>query len=291
MAQQHFYQGQFGQQPQQHFYGDVRQPVESTKSQQSQPQPESQPKENDDKKKKSRDRWNFDQTKCIVSLWCEKQTILNSTRCNQAWTEIKNEIDKIGSSKSVEQCKNKIKALKDQYKKAKQNNKKSGEEPKFPPFYEEFDKILSERSIFTMPEFKEVGQRKEAVVDSLHFEDEQNELIRNDEPSLDASIDENYLESVNGDDLDVGPRDIPVPKKRVKRKQGNDDPNLRKKKKTIQEEFLDVQKKQLDFFKESEEKHMQFMQNMVQNQMENDALERERDRKFFLELGKVFKEK
>ena len=119
------------------------------------------PTENDEgkKAKKQRDRWSSDQTKTLVNLWCQKQDLLNSTRCNVAWANIKEEVDKFGNPKSVMQCKSKIKSLKDQYKKSKEGNKKTGEEPKTSPFYEQFDRILSERNIFTMPEFKEVGQK------------------------------------------------------------------------------------------------------------------------------------
>ena len=116
-------------------------------------------KEDEEKKKKTRDGWTYDQSKCIVNLWYEKQDILYSSRCNQAWSSIKIEVGKYGNSKSVLQCKNKIKALKDQYQKAKENNGKSGEESKSLPLYDRFDRILSERTFLTMPEFKEVGQK------------------------------------------------------------------------------------------------------------------------------------
>ena len=49
--------------------------------------------------------------------------------------------------------------MKDQYKKTKENNGRSGEGPKSSPFYHQFDRILSERTVFTIPEFKEVGQK------------------------------------------------------------------------------------------------------------------------------------
>ena len=36
-------------------------------------------KEDEEKKRKTRDRWTYDQSKCIVNLWCEKQDMLNSS--------------------------------------------------------------------------------------------------------------------------------------------------------------------------------------------------------------------
>ena len=61
----------------------------------------------------------------------------------------------------------KSKLWKTNTKKAKENNGKSGEEPKSSPFYDHFGSILSEKTIFTMPEFEEVGQK--SVIASPKF--------------------------------------------------------------------------------------------------------------------------
>ena len=47
--------------------------------------------------------------------------------------------------------------LRDRYKKAKENNKKSGDSPAFPPFYEDFGEIFSTRDIINIPGFVERG--------------------------------------------------------------------------------------------------------------------------------------
>ena len=120
-------------------------------------------------------------------MWCEKQDILNSSRCNQAWSSVKIEVGKYGNSKSVIQCKNKIKALKDQYKKAKENNGKSREEPKSSPFYDQFDRILSERTIFSIPEFKEVEQKNVIAIPKFnksHQNNKENSQANNVWPVL-----------------------------------------------------------------------------------------------------------
>ena len=84
---------------------------------QQQPQRDQQKdvKEDEEEKNKTQDRWTYDQSKCIVNFWCEKQDILDSSQCNQAWSSIKTEVGKYGNSESVIQCKNKNKALKNQY--------------------------------------------------------------------------------------------------------------------------------------------------------------------------------
>ena len=59
--------------------------------------------------------------------------------------------------KNLRKCKDKIRNLRDRYKKAKENNKKSGASLAFPPFYEDFDEIFSKRDIIKIPAFVEVG--------------------------------------------------------------------------------------------------------------------------------------
>ena len=68
-------------------------------------------------------------------------------------------------------------------------------------------------------------------------------------------------------------------------------PSKTKKKVTFQEEVLEVQKQQLNFFQESEKRHMEFMEKMLTVQKKSDEAEKERDRDFFLQLGKIFCEK
>ena len=120
-------------------------PNQHQNQQQLQREQQKDVKEDEEEKNKAQDRWTYDQSKCIVNLSCEKLDIWNSSQCNQAWSSIKTEVGKYGNSKSVIQSKNKNKALKDQYKKAKGNNRKSGQEPKSSPCYNHFNRILSER--------------------------------------------------------------------------------------------------------------------------------------------------
>ena len=68
--------------------------------------------------------------------------------------------------------------MKNQYKKAKENNGKSGEEPESLPFYNQFDRILSERTIFTMPEFNEVRQ-KSVIANPKFSKSHQNNKEKN----------------------------------------------------------------------------------------------------------------
>ena len=73
------------------------------------------------------------------------------------WLIISQRISNLGKIKKVAQCKYKLRNLKDAYKKAKDNNKKSGASPQFPPFYGDFDSILGCRDVINIPELVEVG--------------------------------------------------------------------------------------------------------------------------------------
>ena len=120
-------------------------------------------KKNDEKEnkkvsnKRTRESWNYAQTAVLVKLWKENIQLIESSRCNEAWHIIQIEVSKLGIEKSKRQCTDKLRNLKDQYKRAKENNRTSGAAPKTLPFFDDFDEILGNRDIVNIPEFKEVG--------------------------------------------------------------------------------------------------------------------------------------
>ena len=75
-------------------------------------------------------------------------------------------------------------------------------------------------------------------------------------------------------------------KKRKKRAHNNDDDEA-----SYQEKFLYLQKKQLENQMAQEERQMQFFQNFLDEQRKLESEEREKDRKFFLQLSAILKDK
>ena len=65
-------------------------------------------------------------------------------------------VQKIGN-KSMKQCKDKIRNLKELYKTSKDSNKKTGENLHLSPFYNIFDEMLGDRDVVTIPLHTEVG--------------------------------------------------------------------------------------------------------------------------------------
>ena len=60
------------------------------------------------------------------------------------------------------------------------------------------------------------------------------------------------------------------------------------KKRYIQDQLIEIQQEHLAMLERSEKRHQEFMERMIREQKEQDKRERERDRTFFLELGKLF---
>ena len=63
------------------------------------------------------------QTDTLVNVWKENIGSLQSTRCNEVWNRIKDEVNKVGLMKNLLQCKNKIRTSKEAYKSAKEKNR------------------------------------------------------------------------------------------------------------------------------------------------------------------------
>ena len=70
--------------------------------------------------------------------------------------EIKLKFDKQGPTKTIKQCKAKLRTLKDAYKKAKDFNENTGTAPMTCPFYNDIDGILGTRDIVKLPGVREV---------------------------------------------------------------------------------------------------------------------------------------
>ena len=55
------------------------------------------------------------QTDTLVNMWKENIGSLQSTRCNEVWNRIKDEVNKVGLIRNLLQCKNKIRKSKEAY--------------------------------------------------------------------------------------------------------------------------------------------------------------------------------
>ena len=107
------------------------------------------------------------QTKVLVYRWKQYYNELETAKKHSLWAKIKVEIDKLGNSKPLKQIKDKLRNLKDAYKQACDNNKQTGNSPRFCPFYEDFNEIFGARDTVNLRYGKEVG----VVAKSHHVND------------------------------------------------------------------------------------------------------------------------
>ena len=72
------------------------------------------------------------------------------------WIKIKTDVNEKGPEKT-KQLKDKIQNLKDAYKAARDNSKKTGASPMYSPSFEDFDEVLGTRDVISTPFAREVG--------------------------------------------------------------------------------------------------------------------------------------
>lgn len=228
------------------------------------------------KETKKRERWSEEQSKVLVSMYVEKHEELESSRCNQVWPSILKKVNQQGSPKTKQQCRIKIRNLKADYKRCKDKNKESGSNHHSCPFYEEFDAILGTRNVISMPEFGEVG-----VADEIAESPGSPSVVNLESTSNKRKI-ANLDESFEGDQFLNELEEMQTAAGNPKKKKDTKPP-----KKLFQEQMIELQKQQIELFKNSEENYMKFQRDMLREQLEAESRERENDRQFFLRFGEM----
>ena len=93
----------------------------------------------------------------LVSLWQESIGILKSSCSHRIWVRTKAAVDNLDPAKTIKKSRDKMRNLKDVYKRAKESNKKNRAAPCFPPYFTETDEIGRCRDALNFPEKTEVG--------------------------------------------------------------------------------------------------------------------------------------
>ena len=247
-------------------------------------------------KKSKRDKWTKAQTNILVAMWKENLSDIESSKANVIWTKIKTEVDKHGTVKTIKQCKIKIRNLKDTFKKAKENNKKSGCEAQFPEYYDIFGDAVGHRDAVQLPKAAEVGTKEDPDIDeSLEKQGEDCESDEKDNievsPGSNATRKRKNLHKEEKDQLDEDDEDTEFMLKLEQEKQTKDSKKTKKTKessKSFYEQIVDLEKQQLAAFKESEQRQQNLILTIIEKQNETEEKERQKDREFFLQLGQLF---
>ena len=174
--------------------------------------------------------------------------------------------------------------MKDAYKKCKDENKQSGNERRSFAFYEEFDRVLSVGNIAKLPLVCDVGVAEELaqshpeyhVDDDTTYDFQEIEFEENKENRKRKTLDLN--ESLESEAF-VDELEEAVKSKKIKTKKDA--------KKTFHDELLEIQKQQLKLFEELEKRFQTFQSEMLEKQLQNEAVEKQKDREFFLQFRKM----
>jgi len=100
---------------------------------------------------KNTPKWSDDQTLVLVQEWKDRVEDVESSRSVEAWNKIVTAVNKAGTEKTLQQCKDKIRNLKQACKDAKTNNLKTSRETKSNPYFDVFDQVLGSRPVVRMP--------------------------------------------------------------------------------------------------------------------------------------------
>ena len=122
---------------------------------------------NKNQNRRPREKWSTKETQVFGSVWKENFVELQSYKAPDVWREISTKVSEVGNGKSVKQCKLKLRNMKASYHDAKLNNDKTGNEPNFPPFYEDFESILGCRDAVKVSEMAEIGCKTSIKKDEI----------------------------------------------------------------------------------------------------------------------------
>ncbi|MGH0146936.1 UNVERIFIED_CONTAM: hypothetical protein FKN15_009845, partial [Acipenser sinensis] len=77
--------------------------------------------------------WDADEVQALVTLWCDRSVqgeLASSVRNEKIYAKLEVDLRELGYNRSLKQCQEKIKKLKQEYKKIKEHNNKSGADRK-----------------------------------------------------------------------------------------------------------------------------------------------------------------
>ena len=250
-------------------------------------------------------KWNYEQTSTLIPFWKNNMDNIKSPISNNICAEIKLKVDQQGPTKTIKQCKTKLITLKDTYKKAKDNNVKTGTAPMTCPFYNHIDEILGTRDIVKLHDAREVGVNEDDHINpsgSITKDTENPENIfkvdNTDDEEKDTIGKENIAGGNTGTDHSERETDDNVINHENDWLNSSfiEALNHEKEKRELLVnvnkikrfyKFLSLHKMNLQMFKEAEERQQKFFQSLIESQRKADAEEWEKEQEFI--IFKTFK--
>lgn len=93
--------------------------------------------------------WSYEETQALIAVWSEEKIqrdLQESLRNEKVFREVSGRLAAMGMYHSAKQCREKIKKLKQDYRKIKRNCKRSGANGKNFKWFDALDAVLSQRA-------------------------------------------------------------------------------------------------------------------------------------------------
>ena len=204
----------------------------------------------------SQTKWSDQQTSVLVEEWKERLDDVESIKSLEAWQKIVQAVNKAAPPKTMKQCKDKLRNLKQGYKDAKSNNSQTGRGAKISPFFDVFEEVLGSRPVVKMP----------GVIQSSDGDEESSPEGKNKRKKANA------------------PANAPPKTKARRSKESNQNAFIE-----LSEKIIDMQNAQAEAMARSQTRAEELMLKLEMEQRKLDEDSRRRDQEFFLRMAELLK--
>ena len=227
--------------------------------------------------KPSQSKWSDTQASVLVEEWKERVEEVESSRSLDAWQRIVKAVNKAGPLKTMKQCKDKLRNLKQAYKDAKTNNSQTGRAAKTSPFFDVFEEVLGSRPVVKMP-----GLLQSCSESTTSNSPSSSKSSHADSSDSDGDADSSPKEGKNK--RKKAKADEPAQKKARKSKESNQNAFIE-----LSSKILEMQNAQVEAIERSQTRAEELMLKMEIEQRKIDEESRRRDQEFFLRMAELLK--
>lgn len=249
----------------------------SSSSEKCRPETESSSQSDENGAKASQTKWFDAQTSVLVEEWKERVEEVESSRSLEAWQKIVQAVNKAGPFKTMKQCKDKLRNLKQAYKDAKTNNSQTGRAAKTSPFFDAFEEVLGSRPVVKMP-----GVLQSCSESTTSNSPSSSKSSHPDSSDSDGNADSAPKEGKNK--RKKAKADEPAQKKARKSKESNQNAFIE-----LSSKILEMQNAQVEAIERSQTRAEELMLKMEIEQRKIDEESRRRDQEFFLRMAELLK--
>lgn len=224
--------------------------------------------------------WSRAETVKLISLWGQEEIQLKLHECKNKsiYEEVAKDMKDSGYDRNFQQCRDKVKKLKVEYKKVKDKKKKTGTGKPTWEFFDDMDNILGDRPSTVPP----------VVLDSLDIDETEHQDLEESSQNPDTEVDKDLTEPKESDGETEEPADKGETSSNTSMTSSKTPIFNKKRKRSRQEsaatelleKVLAIQSKSDERMIDLEEKRMK----MEERLMEKEAQQRREEREFQMQM-------